>query len=156
MQNRFESAIKKLVKAYFNNTLTKGDCKRCGTGTLVGGSEWADAATIISSEDQPSNKWKVPSRKTIEEVMSTNENDPNEIKRLADTREKEVNECIEKSEKASGYSIYELLEIEQAFEQNTNRSDEDMQYKGLCAVFEKLCELDGIEDPEPYKLLLNT
>jgi len=121
MTQRFENAIDKLVKAYFQGTLQSGSCERCAVGNICGFGGWYDALANIRED----RKLGV-----------------NDIKAI---------ECVEE---ASGYSINEINEIEKAFECNNIHDTEEHQYKVLCAVFEKLCELDGITDPEPYKKML--
>lgn len=78
------------------------------------------------------------------------------LSKIREDRELDVRDTsvIEYAEETSGYSIHEINEIEEVFEKNNMRDTEEEQYKALCAVFEKLCELDGITDSEPYKKML--
>lgn len=57
----------------------------------------------------------------------------------------------------SGYSAEELARIEYVFilahEKLHNDKDKNYQFKGLCAVIEYLCELDGIPNVTDYTKL---
>jgi len=63
-------------------------------------------------------------------------------------------------ENNSGYSIIELSNIERifilAFKDSFDPNDKESQFKGLCAVVEYLCELEGIENIMDYQCLFET
>lgn len=70
--------------------------------------------------------------------------------------------------KKTGYSVKEILNIEIKFmygllwdekltgKENHNHKDEDGQFKGLCALVEYLCELEGIPNVMDYTILFET
>jgi len=124
---RFESAVNKLVNAYFKGTLEPGSCAKCAVGNICGAdytSMWYSALLCVREDISIGNF----ERKVIDGVINS-----------------------------TGYSIHEIDEIEKAFEKSTGVEDtEENQYKGLCAVFDKLCELEGISDSKPYKEMLET
>ena len=61
---------------------------------------------------------------------------------------------------SSGYSAYELGEIERLFAEGHRWSFDEKckenQFKGLCAVVEYLCELEGIPNVMDYTCLFET
>lgn len=128
---RFNRALKVLVQAFFNDTLAKGDCTKCAVGNMCGGEGvWTNVFFTPSDGTQ----------RIYEDHYAG--------------RAKEVIEL-------TGYSWKQLAKIEFSFETNTRiggnaygrfTKQEIMedQYRGLMAVVEVLCEIEGL-DCTPYK-----
>lgn len=151
---RFDKAIKALVDAFFNETLAKGSCSACAVGNMVA----AAYGKEITCFDEPEscngilhNEWRF--------LFMTNTDTNVQYKRWSGGS---MDICrAEKLIIPTNYLEDELATIEWAFETNTNikydvydaysRQDimED-QFKGLMAVVDVLCEIEGY-DPAPYK-----
>lgn len=59
--------------------------------------------------------------------------------------------------KKSGYSVKELAKIEMVFLNKILKDEtKESQFKGLCAVVEYLCELEGIPNVMDYTCLFQT
>ena len=133
MKNRFETAVSKLVKAFFDGTLSKGNCSACAVGNMCDGyTQWFD---VFGSDciDGPFTK-------------------PENYNGYAQ-------EVIDKT----GYTWRELASVEKAFESNTllrvgvqfhftKKQIMQDQYNGLMAVVDVLCDIEGIEATETKKL----
>lgn len=69
---------------------------------------------------------------------------------------KEIDKCYVNNND-SGYFVEELYEVEKifilAFDDYTQVNDKERQFKGLCAVIEYLCELEGIPNVMYYTCL---
>lgn len=128
---RFDRAIKLLYTAFHEGTLDAMSCCHCAVGNLCGNPWWADEAMYG----------------TVHRINMDF-----------------VHEHV-------GYSALELANIEQSFLygslvspkfQNTisqfqveefeysKEEQRELQFKGLCAVVEYLCELDGIPNVMDY------
>jgi hypothetical protein len=128
---RFNKALKTLVQAFFNDTLAKGNCTQCAVGNMCGGrSDWSLVFITPSHGTQ----------RIYEDWYDGN-----------------AKNVIDKT----GYTWEELARIEFSFEKNTkingreydNFSKQEImedQYRGLMAVVEVLCEIEGL-DCTPYK-----
>lgn len=137
MTNRFNQAIDKLVTAFFNETLMKGECDKCAVGNIVGNRYWSDVFLTSLGLQRKKNLNVANSeivRRGVDHIRKT------------------------------GYSVDEMARIEFTFEQNTTYttkcleeaeiSRDDLiqdQFNGLCAVVELLCEMEGITDAQHYK-----
>mgnify|MGYP006934460425 CR=1 FL=1 len=140
MSKRFNQAFDKLVAAFFNETLSKGDCDRCAVGNIVGNNKWSDV--FLSTNGKQFHKYlKYPYSNIVQRGID--------------------------AILATGYSVEEMARIEFAFEQNTNYQSTELiygkitrdefiqdQFNGLCAVVELLCEFEGITDAQYYKNIL--
>jgi len=125
VSQRFENAVNRLVNAYFKGTLEPGACAKCAVGNICG--------------EEYTSMWYSALLCVREDIS------------IGDFERK----VIDGLRVSTGYSIHEIDQIEKAFEKNTTLEDtEENQYKGLCAVFDKLCELEGISDSKPYKEML--
>ena len=146
MKNRFETAINKLVKAFFDGTLAKGDCTKCAVGNICDNKgDWSKVfmTTGYGSDVNPElyiNNVLIKSVLGIYLVLNPK-----------DTIDK------------TGYSWEELALVESAFESNTKihatkyykHTEKELmqdQYNGLMAVVDVLCEIEGIEATETKKL----
>jgi hypothetical protein len=128
---RFNNAITKLYDAFHNGTLNAFHCKRCAVGSIVGGSKWTENWFTDTSGGFLRQKFR--NKRPIFEVVAT------------------------------GYSIKELAQLELVFLNEfdleagkRNGNDKENQFKGLCAVVEYLCELDGIPNVMDYTCLFET
>lgn len=159
MSERFTRAIDALVKAYLNNTLTKGICTRCAVGNIVA----AGYASVGRFE--PCSYWGV--------LFSTNQDGKQRrmnwkiVKSTIDFfgfTESQILDVANDNVQVTGYSEEELARVEYAFETNTTydfngvfskeQRDQD-QYNGLMAVVDVLCDIEGISDPAEYKFMFN-
>lgn len=144
---RFNRAVAALVKGYLNGTLAKGTCAACACGNIVAASL---GETIERGIFSSAYRWSTAKDYSAWGVYVRG-----------------VDHLIgEQQVVATGYSREEFALIEKAFEFNTSiwhyeygahtpeQIDAD-QYNGLVAVFNLLCELDGIADPAPYVALLD-
>ena len=141
MTNRFNYAMDRLVRAFFDENLIPQDCRKCAVGNIVRSSMWGH----IFSTDGGVQFFYEKGVDTPSHVYTRAEN------------------LI----KSTGYSVEEMARIELAFEKNTNyhmlhlrenqiTRDEFIQdqFNGLCAVVDVLCELDKIENSQWYKDVL--
>jgi len=173
---RFNNAMTALYNSFMNRTLAKGNCSACAIGNMVAA---ANGATV-TKEFECSIKNNIWTRLFI----TTFEVDDGEIvnesffaeqgevvrnnvfgafkKRGYLTQREEAIDII----KPTGYNQFELAKVEKSFELNTSidhneykyRADQEIledQQKGLFAVIDVLCELDGIEKPEEIKSLFD-
>jgi len=143
---RFETAIHRLVKAFFEGTLKKGTCTACAVGTMCNGySDW-DKLFV-------SRGYGIQVRTGL-----------NILRREP---QKHLQEIEEELVLQSGYTADDLARIEEAFERSTYiswmeyrsfyHSKEAImqdQFNGLMAVVDVLCEIEGIA-PEPVKEYFN-
>lgn len=145
MTTRFKNAIDALVYAFFNDTLGKGHCAACALGNIVAWSHGYKKKHIKDACRIPGTMYQ--SDDWTEAVWHRGQEEDDLL-------------VIEKT----GYSSEELDRVETAFEGATRISvlayhkyskSEIMedQYKGLMAVCEVLCDIEGIEDPQEYKEL---
>ncbi len=149
---RFDRAINALVKGYFNNTLAKGTCAACAVGNIV-------AAGIGTSPclSAWSPTWQNGNQTEWDWVFVT------EGKEQRVTPEKYEGAAKVEID-STGYSWQDLARVEYAFETSTSidfrkyhlfgpeKIDAD-QYRGLMAVVDVLCEIEGIGDPSEYKAM---
>lgn len=136
-ENRFDEAIKALVKGFFKGTLAKGNCMACAVGNIVNHSIGQKIETsLLNTIDAAGTFWYdalVPDISSDEEISNG---------------EKEI--------QTTGYSVDEIRRIERTFEYHTEIDYDDYptnykkdpaiikdQYNGLMAVVEVLCELEG-------------
>lgn len=140
MTQRFESAVNKLIKAFFDETLTKGKCNRCAVGNICGSREWS---LLFMTQ--------VETGIQIRHGLDVSKDFPKLYEEALDV----INQ--------TGYSPEELAQVEHVFETNTEFTAlsykdgkctyEELiqdQFNGLCAVIDVLCEFEG-ENPEIYK-----
>lgn len=125
--NRFDEAIKKLYLAFHNDYLHPECCKQCAVGNILDNKDYWKHL----SDDHGSLKLNYTGR---------------------------VHQNL--GRRFNGYTPLELMQIESAFLEGCgyelplhykNRkpldsSEKDMLFNGLCAVVEKLCKLDGIDN----------
>ncbi len=135
---RFNRALKALVKGYFDGTLEKGDCSMCAVGNMVGLAD--DCFTLP--------KWRY--------VFVTNEKGYQhfDLSNYRDGAKDQID--------STGYTPFELARVEKAFESSTeirgfsyplhtDQAIDQDQLNGLMAVVDVLCEIDNITDPRPYR-----
>lgn len=134
---RFESAIEKLYIAFHNNELNPECCKQCAVGNILNNTE----------------SWKYLS----------DHHGSIELNYLG-----RVHQNL--GRKFKGYSPLELLTIEATFlkacgydiplnyknEKPLNPKDKDILFKGLCAVINYLCRIDGVRNVMDYSKLFET
>jgi len=152
-ENRFNEAIKALVKGYFDGTLIKTDCRACAVGNIVanalgvnivdGDFIGASGETLKSWEKKavditPKFSWPAITPEcswpaAVWPVRGLVLRDP----------EKEGIEQVE----LTGYDEFQMADVERAF-----MLQEDM-YEGLMAVVDVLCEIEGKsqEEVKEYK-----
>lgn len=143
---RFDRAIKALVKGYMNNTLVKGNCSACAVGNIV--AECMNIPVVVGYVDTTD---PIPGMQWADVVMTT----PFEQILHPEKYEGLAKEEID----ATGYSWEEIAKIEYAFETSTKihwqnykhytlaQIDQD-QLNGLNAVVDVLCKIEGIIDEQ--------
>lgn len=148
MTERFERAYNALVNAFFNGTLTKGDCRTCAVGNIVG-----DAQERTGDKKLPRDFWGKLFYTDILGNSYINTRGP----------KGKINRLKRKLISLTGYSVESMQRIERAFETNTEilftsyymKTQKEIledQYNGLCAVVDVLLDIDALkEDAEPYK-----
>ena len=115
---RLENAITKLYNAFHNDELDAFSCVSCAVGNITGSMNWAMCASEGIEEG-------------LVNIM------PSEIFNYP---------------KSKDYSGKELFEVEKIFlgewakEKSKNGKNKEIQFKGLCAVIEYLCELDEVDN----------
>lgn len=131
---RLEQAITKLYTAFHNNTLHPECCKSCAVGNILDNKDF----------------WK----------HLSDQHGINQLNYVGT-----VNQKLGK--RFNGYTPLELLTIESTFlkacgyqlplnYQNyrpANPTDKERLFKGLCAVIEQLCAMDGITNVMDYTKL---
>lgn len=126
---RFTNAVTKLYNAFHKGELNGLDCTKCAVGNICDNNgAWADVSCAVLSIKRYHGESKCVIDKT-------------------------------------GYSPQELRYIEEIFLTGVKEGgfwesrlmhDKDSQFKGLCAVVEYLCELEGIPNVMDYTCLFET
>ncbi len=133
---RFDEAVSKLYDAFHDGTLNAFDCTACAVGNIVGNSNWVGVTY-----------------KFINQINGCIPNDITDIDIL--------------NVENTGYSAIELRSVERIFMfgncngktyffRKAEDSNKEIQFKGLCAVVEYLCELDNIPNVMDYAKLFET
>lgn len=129
---RFTNAVTKLYNAFHENRLNAFNCKHCAIGNMCNNTNtWV-------------NNWFTDTSGGCITQKFRNMTSP------------------VKDVKRTGYSTYELSRVELIFLKSFDISDErdgknkEQQFKGLCAVVEYLCELEGIPNVMDYTCLFET
>lgn len=131
---RLDAAIKKLYNAFYNNTLYPECCKQCAVGNIL---DRTDSWKHFSNDH---GSLKLNYIGTVHQNLGR---------------------------KYKGYSPLELLQIERVFLEacgyelplhHTNKkpkhpTEDETLFKGLSAVIEFLCALDGVANVMDYKQL---
>lgn len=142
---RFEKAWRSLYAAFHEGTLNAGDCAHCAVGNIVGSSSWARVLGCANGGNQ------FDRHQFVENIKLS--------RRICGGAESPFYKVGVDAIKKTGYSQYQLFNVEaifmdQFFAERCN--NKDAQFKGLCAVIEYLCELDGIPNPMDYSKFFET
>jgi len=127
---RFNQAVMVLYNAFHENRLDAFSCKACVVGNMIKGSKIWRMNNVIGIE------------KGLSPVKA-------EGRYYSPPFHKD-------------YSEQELLNIEAVFltewskEKSYDGTNKEIQFKGLCAVVEYLCELDGIKNVLDYTKIFET
>ncbi len=126
---RFDRAIKALVKGFFNETLIASNCCACAVGNIVAGGFGGEVipyrggfAMLLNGKiSRVNGEWFVPTDEVV------------------------LRQCID----ASGYTLKELRRIERVFIEATAKFYSDFKsneanYHGLMAVVDVLLEIEGM------------
>ena len=155
---RFNDAITALVKGYLSDTLAKGQCCACAVGNIIAYSMHYDIITRVNEYNYLSMDW-------TEDGISPHWG---EVFCSTEPGKQEINahryeSSIAKDQiDSTGYTWQELANVEFAFEKATNISIADYlnysaelidkdQLRGLYAVVDVLCEIEGITDVKEVK-----
>lgn len=145
-----------LIQAFHGDTLAKGSCRACAIGNIVAHAYGKKTSTNkhIECNGISIHMWN--------RLFYTDADSNKQIFHSG-----EVNEMVEalKLLEKTGYAPEELAQVEYAFETSTKLHHQtytshskqeimDDQYKGLCAVFDVLCEIEGLENSQEYKEML--
>ena len=133
---RFENAVSKLYAAFHEDRLNANICAACAVGNICDNEPlWSD--------------------------MCGGYGITGELGTLKKYIDEEVLDFI----KPFGYSPLELVTIEKVFlnamgfytyEEIKDHKSKSLQFKGLCAVVEYLCQLEGISNMMDYTSLFET
>lgn len=134
----YNKTVNTLVQAYFNDTLSRGSCRGCAIGNILGGVEWG--SVFITSSDTGIQTFAP--KGTIIGVIYLQaqcgfQPVPLESEYACYTTEANRKgwEMIENS----GYTVEELMKVEFAFE--TGYKGDDSMFGGLMAVIDVLDEI---------------
>ena len=149
----YKRTVDILVQAYFDNTLQHGNCYACAVGNIVAGNMgirffkgkygsacdineyliWEGKKPTYCSADQ-----KDDYRTTITSVVCT----------LRDGERVELTENIKKQLLSTGYTLEELIEIENSFEKVDFEavSDDERMFNGLMRVVDALDKIHENND----------
>jgi hypothetical protein len=151
--DRFNNAINKLVKAFFDETLTKGKCTACAVGNICDGSkDWSSLFVTIpdTGVQYVANDGEIVVRHMLLGTFTSLIQNNFIGESVAQHRYDKANEIINKT----GYSKHELARVENAFETAEEVDGPyslQSQFNGLMVVVDVLCDIEGINDPEPFK-----
>jgi len=147
---RFSNAIDALVNGYMNNTLLKGSCSACAVGNIVVKSQGLKLVKNTRNDGACAvNKYGVKFDLLWSSVFVTIYQQHINPGNYVGKTKKEID--------STGYTWQELARVEEAFELNTeieffdygvfseSEIDED-QLKGLHAVVDVLCDIEGYND----------
>tara|TARA_R110000868_G_scaffold14426_3_gene67163 strand:+ start:16630 stop:17100 length:471 start_codon:yes stop_codon:yes gene_type:complete len=138
---RFDAAITKLYNALHNGTLNAMDCKHCAVGNLCDNSiEWLNVSFLsdwggisrIHPDFKNTSDYSNQELSTIEALFIFG------VKLPEIEDELFVNNISNWQVQQDVYTKEEQIEL---------------QFKGLCAVVEYLCELDNIQNVMEYQSL---
>lgn len=154
---RFNNAITALVKGYLNETLTKGHCCACAVGNMVAHCSNYEIIKKVRQDGSIGINWTkydiTPEWGTVFLTLDNGKQETQADRYLGEA---------EMQITSTGYTWRQLARIEFAFERATKISfdeyhiskaqeiDED-QLKGLYAVVDVLCEIEGITDVKKVK-----
>jgi len=155
MTKRFEGALTALVDSFFNDTLKKGTCVGCAVGNIVA---HAQGSKVYKDENRIGGLSCDINNYAWSKLFMTSGGE----QMVSQFRHEYGEELIA----STGYSIQELARVEYAFETNTridfgsyhkHTKAEQMedQYRGLMAVVEILCNIEGYnaDETKEYKKL---
>jgi hypothetical protein len=129
---RFTNAVTKLYNDFHKGKLNAFDCEACAVGSICdNSSSWANYYWMTDTSGGVLRQTFFEDK--TEKVLHTN------------------------------YSVEELSNLELIFlnsfelsSKDRNGKDKEQQFKGLCAVVEYLCELEGIPNIMDYTSLFET
>ena len=150
---RFNNAMTALINAFFNDTLAKDTCTACAVGNIVAyanGGKVEKTSNGIFMCDIDNTDWRA--------LFLTCEGVQEDRRKYNTKTEIALGLRIIKK---TGYSENELKRVEFAFESNTSITWQNYgyetkdavmqdQYKGLCAIVDVLCDIEGLNANE-YK-----
>lgn len=149
---RFSTALKALIIAFFDETLEKGNCAACAVGNMVAGAYGKKAnLEAVACGAGLNTDWKALFMSDLDGQIIR----PWQYSSI-------VSRALMLIEK-TGYSEMELARVELAFESSTKilgrfyssvTRDEIMQdqFNGLIAVVDILCEIEGYDSADYKKL----
>lgn len=126
--NRFNNAVTKLYNAFHKGELNSNYCSMCAVGNICdNSSSWEYAGRFYTGKTYTAGALFNVGQHTV---------------------------------KKTGYSTEELINVERIFIRNVGLGQFDQtkenHFKGLCAVVEYLCELEGIPNVMDYTKLFET
>lgn len=123
MKNKelFDRTIAILVKAYQNDTLRHGSCAACAVGNLIAGNTGINIKTYNNDADWETDTYRSSDWYTVLMFGKTPTID------------------VENQITSTGYSISDLLRIENAFE--SVGFNDDRMFSGLMSVCDTLMEI---------------
>lgn len=160
----YQRTVAILYTAYYNDTLSHGDCCACAVGNLVAANlgysifakahsnkfVWVDSTGQVMP--YPANFFVKDSRKGIPMgwgafVCTTCHDDGKQDQYV--NWEVLQDPLVAKQVSSTGYSPKEVILIERAFESSSyDLSSEDRMFDGLCKVLDMLSEIHRVHEQE--------
>ena len=137
---RLENALTKLYTAFHSGMLDAMNCNHCAVGNLCDNSDkwagvsWFGGENRISKEFNNKTGYSRQELATIELVFIEGNKNPEEPAKFNNS----------------------ISEIDVIDGRNTKEEQKELQFIGLCAVVEYLCELDNIPNVMDYTKLFET
>lgn len=129
----YQKTVDILVQAYFNDTLRHGSCSACAVGNIIAANN-----NIETEIDAGGLYWENSNNWYCELILGYYE---------YSVSQKVVNQI-----KNTGYSIPEIISIEDAFEAAEYYDDTDRMFNGLMNVIEVLDQIHENKDAEVTKV----
>lgn len=137
----YHKTVNILVQAYFNDTLEHTQCRACAVGNIVAANmgmklQFNEEYRYIAPTDFVPDDPKKDSGLWFDAIGS------------GDVKKSFITEDILRQVKATGYSPYELMLIEFAFEhpENKGSSPDEYMFNGLMSVIDVLDEIHENKD----------
>jgi hypothetical protein len=135
---RFEDAVTKLYTAFHKGELDAMDCKHCAVGNMCdNNSNWINLEKFgFGVESRICNQFNNSTGYSKKELATI------EYMFIYGGSSLKFDNTISKYEVSEGYK--------------TKQEQKELQFKGLCAVVEYLCELDNIPNVMEFTSLFDT
>jgi hypothetical protein len=149
----FNHTVNVLVKAYLNDTLRHNNCYACAVGNMIASANGFKYSMLKEALSDNKEHWllkwaHLPSIYDAEIELSSNDQQENwmNVFRDGEVQYSNYNGKSKELIDSTGYTVYELARIEEAFEDvDSNCTNDEWMFNGLMAVIEVLAEIHGID-----------